>query len=169
MRDEFTRFFDDHYEPIVRSLTLVFEDRGRAEDAAQVGFEKAYRKWRTVAPLDRPATWVYVVALRSARRELQRDARRPQSDSALEIVAFEEASTTGVDIQASLAALPLRQRSAVVLRYLGGLSLAEVAVAMGCTEGTVKATLHHALARLRVDMTDEASEPGDVGMVTDAG
>ena len=48
MGDEFTRFFDDHYEPIVRSLTLVFGDRTHAEDAAQVGFERAYRKWRIV-------------------------------------------------------------------------------------------------------------------------
>ena len=53
MRDEFTRFFDDHYESIVRSLTLVFDDRARAEDAAQVGFERAYRKWRAVGSLGR--------------------------------------------------------------------------------------------------------------------
>ena len=139
-------------------MTLVFGDRCRAEDAAQVGFERAYRKWRTVAPLARPATWVYVVALRDARRELQRNDRRHVPDVDLEMVGFDEASDIGLDVRASLATLPLRQRSAVVLRYLGGLSLAEVAAAMGCTEGTVKATLHHALARLRVDLTDEPSE-----------
>jgi RNA polymerase sigma factor (sigma-70 family) len=166
--DEFTRFFDDHYEPIVRSLTLVFGDRPRAEDAAQVGFERAYRKWRIVGSLDRPATWVYVVALRDARRQLQREDRRPRPDLELDAVGFDDASATGMDIRASLATLPLRQRTAVVLRYLGGLSGAEVATAMGCTEGTVKATLHHALARLRVDLTDEESLRDDNGVVSDA-
>jgi len=166
--DEFTRFFDDHYEPIVRSLTLVFGDRPRAEDAAQVGFERAYRKWRTVGSLDRPATWVYVVALRDARRQLQREDRRPRPDLELEPVGFDDASATGMDLRASLAALPLRQRTAVVLRYLGGLSGAEVATAMGCTEGTVKATLHHALARLRVDLTDQESLRDDDGVASDA-
>ena len=167
MGDEFTRFFDDHYEPIVRSLTLVFADRTRAEDAAQVGFERAYRKWRAVGSLDRPATWVYVVALRDARRQLQREDRRPRPDLELEPVGFDDASATGMDLRASLAALPLRQRTAVVLRYLGGLSGAEVATAMGCTEGTVKATLHHALARLRVDLTDQESLRDD-GVASDA-
>ena len=64
-------------------------------------------------------------------------------------------------VRSALARLPLRQRAAVVLRFLGGLSVAEVAEAMGCAEGTVKATLHGALRRLRIECDEE--------LVSDAG
>jgi RNA polymerase sigma factor (sigma-70 family) len=163
MRQSFDNFFERQYEPIVRSLTLVFGDRGRAEDAAQAAFERAYRKWRTVSEMHRPGTWVYVVALRDARRAMARD-ERVSSDLPIEdpaVDGIEDFAVTSLSIQYALAQLPLRQRAAVVLRYLGGLSVAEVAEAMGCAEGTVKATLHAALLRLRVEFSEE--------LVSDAG
>jgi RNA polymerase sigma-70 factor, ECF subfamily len=40
-----------------------------------------------------------------------------------------------------------RQRQALLLRYISQLTIPEIAVVMGCAEGTVKATLHAALAR----------------------
>jgi RNA polymerase sigma-70 factor, ECF subfamily len=154
--EDFAGFFDRQYEPVVRSLTLVFGDRARAEDAAQTAFERAYRKWRSVSVLERPGTWVYVVALRDARRLLAHGevAEEPAPAS---LVGIDELAVTSVWIRESLARLPLRQRAAAVLRYLGGLTVAEVAEAMGCAEGTVKATLHAALDRLRVQMSEEAT------------
>lgn len=163
MRQSFDNFFDRQYEPVVRSLTLVFGDRSRAEDAAQGAFERAYRKWRTVSEMDRPGTWVYVVALRDARRALARD-ERVSSDLPAEdpwVDGMEDLAVTTMSIQVALARLPIRQRAAVVLRYLGGLSVGEVAQAMDCAEGTVKATLHAALLRLRVEFSEE--------LVSDAG
>ena len=54
-------------------------------------------------------------------------------------------------MQNALGRLADRQRCALVLRFYADLSVAEIAAAMGCAEGTVKATLHQALQRLRVD------------------
>ncbi|HLK43710.1 MAG TPA: sigma-70 family RNA polymerase sigma factor [Thermoleophilia bacterium] len=165
VRETFDNFFDRQYEPVVRSLTLVFGDRSRAEDAAQGAFERAYRKWRSVSEMDRPGTWVYVVALRDARRALAREERgEPFGETAsgeTAVDGMEDIAVTSISVQAALARLPLRQRAAVVLRYLGGLSVSEVAQAMGCAEGTVKATLHAALQRLRVEFSEE--------LVSDAG
>lgn len=48
-----------------------------------------------------------------------------------------------------LSDLPDRQREAVALRYLEQLTVREAATAMGCAEGTVKATLSQALRSLR--------------------
>jgi DNA-directed RNA polymerase specialized sigma24 family protein len=59
----------------------------------------------------------------------------------------------------ALASLPLRQRQALALRYLLGMTQAEVAEAMGVAAGTAAATLHTArrnlAGRLRVDDTDD--------------
>jgi RNA polymerase sigma factor (sigma-70 family) len=152
--EDFGRFFQDHYGPVVRSLTLVFGDRVIAEDAAQGAFERAYRKWRSISALGRPGTWIYVVALRDARRKVQ---RRDEPGEGMDPagVGFEEATVTSLTVHEMLRDLPLRQRTAVVLRYLAGLPIAEIAEVMGCAEGTVKATLHSALRRMRVDLTEE--------------
>ena len=161
MGGEFDDFFDAHYDRVLRSLSLAFGDRGRAEEATQEAFARAWRRWGSVSALERPVAWVYVVATNEARRFLRRSGREapapagggddrpaPDGDPA-------GAVATAVSLRAALAALAPRQRTAVVLRYLAGLSLAEVAAAMGCAEGTAKSTLHAALGRLRIELSDE--------------
>jgi RNA polymerase sigma factor (sigma-70 family) len=61
---------------------------------------------------------------------------------------------TRLEIADALKALAPRQRLAVVLRYLAALRNDEVARAMDCSVGTVKATLHSALKNLRVDLEE---------------
>jgi RNA polymerase sigma-70 factor, ECF subfamily len=151
---DFESFFADHHDHVVRALTLAVGNRSRAEDLAQEGFARAYRRWRSVSVMERPVAWVYVVALNRFRRELRRQRSEPpagatHSDDPAASVAVV------VSVRAALDTLSPRQRTAVVLRYLGDLRLAEVAEAMGCSVGTVKATLHNALRKLRVDLEEE--------------
>jgi RNA polymerase sigma-70 factor (ECF subfamily) len=159
--DDFDQFFRDHYARVLGSLRLAGGDVGEAEDAAQEAFAKAMLRWKSVSVMDRPATWVYVVAIRELRRH------RPRRDEALgaEQPAFLGSSpdhagavATGADIERALAALPPRQRLAVVLRFHADLTVPEVSRAMRCSEGTVKSTLHSAIDRLRTDLGDSALE-----------
>src|SRR5207247_6005222 len=111
---------------------------------------------RSVRTMDRPAAWVYVVAVRAMRRQLAARGRAYESagDVRQEGPDATEGVVTAAVVTRALDALPPRQRLAVVLRFHGDLTVPEVARAMRCSPGTVKSTLHAALARLRVDLGD---------------
>ncbi len=60
-------------------------------------------------------------------------------------------------LRAAIAALPSRQRAAITLRLVEGLEYAQIAEAMGCDIGAVRANLHLARARLRHVLEDSTS------------
>lgn len=150
----FEAFYNEHYDSVRRSLCAAFRDALVAEEAAQESFTRAYMHWRRVSQMDRPDGWVYVVAVRVATRRSPRlrvrDARTSEVDIADGVVTHEM-------LRSAIEQLPQRQRLAIVLRYLADLPVDDVAAAMGCAAGTVKSTLHAALARLQVGL-DETEE-----------
>ncbi len=160
-------FYDGHYASVCRALTLALRDRELAEEAAQEAFTRAYVYWRRVGRMDRPACWVYVVAMRVAfrRRRAEPDiagVRDAAGEARGESVDFADGVVEREALRAAIAELPERQRVAIVLRYLADLPLADVAAAMGCAVGTVKSTLNAARARLEVELGDDRDDVDDV-------
>ena len=148
----FEVFYDANYASVARSLSLALQDPQLAEEATQEAFIRAYVSWRRVERMERPAGWVYVVAMRVAFRRRARATTH-------ELVEATDANLADTvvareTLRAAIEALPERQRTAVVLRYFADLPLADVAAAMGCALGTVKSTLHAALARLQIELDD---------------
>jgi RNA polymerase sigma-70 factor (ECF subfamily) len=154
--DEFAAFYREHYGAVVRTVALALGDRARAEEATQEAFTRAFRRWRSVREMERPRAWVTVVAIRAERRALARAPRTQHLDDASARPAVDQSSAvvTRVDLGQAVDRLTARQRAVVVLRYLADLPVADVARALGCAEGTVKATLHQSLAKLRVDLEE---------------
>jgi RNA polymerase sigma-70 factor (ECF subfamily) len=155
---DFEGFFELNYQPVVQGLRLAFGDRPGVEDAVQDAFAKAYVRWSSVGSMSRPGTWVYVVAARSLRRVGRRDARPETVVEGPAAVAFDQTTVDRIGLEHALRALAPRQCATVVLRYLGGLSVAEVAQALRCSPGTVKASTHAALAHLRLDLEEARDE-----------
>ena len=83
---------------------------------------------------------VGLAAIRKRPRELSTETLRAQ--------AAETASDPEV-LREAVLALPERQRDVLLLRLVEGLSVAETACRMQCAEGTVKASLHQAVRKLR--------------------
>jgi RNA polymerase sigma-70 factor (ECF subfamily) len=159
MMDDFATFFEDHYGSVVRAVAMAVGDRGRAEDLTQEAFVRAFRRWQVVSAMDRPITWVYVVALNAERRHWRRAQRQSGYEDQRDVLLVDPAGgvVTTIVIRDALGRLAPRQRAVVALRYLADLRVSEIAEVMGCAEGTVKAALHQALRNLRVDL--EGSEP----------
>lgn len=159
MEDERIRAFLRHdYARVVAAVSLLLEDRARAEDAVQ---EAMVRYWERSAGVESPRAWITTVALNLARtsrrrtqaerRALQRVLRRRPPEGA--------GQDADDDIRSAVARLPPAQRSAVALHYLVDLSVADVAEVLGVAEGTVKTNLHRARIALRSRLLTE--ELGD--------
>lgn len=87
----------------------------------------------------------YLTGRRRAWRREVPTAALPEQPSIDGLVA----SDLRPALVAALAALPPRQRAAIVLRYFDDLSEAQCADALGCAPGTVKSQTSKALAKLR--------------------
>jgi RNA polymerase sigma-70 factor (ECF subfamily) len=152
--DDFDAFYEDEYGSVLRSVTLALGEPDRAEEVTQEAFVRALRRWKTVAGMANPAGWVVVVAVNADRKRWRREQSAPVEQSmSASMGDHATAVATAIDLREALDRLTGRQRAAVVLRYLADLPIAQIEIALGCAEGTAKATLHQALAILRIDLT----------------
>lgn len=143
---------------VVRAFT---EDDGDAEDLLQqlwiIAADRAHRRDPRM-PL---GAWLHRVALNLGRTHHRRGARRRwlrlRWTTELPHLAIDPPASP-VDERApvwrAVAALPSLQRDVVLLRVVDGLSTREAADRLGRAEGTVKASLHRALATLRRHLSD---------------
>ena len=83
----------------------------------------------------------------------QRRLEEYPTDEVPDRAVADHAADSGLSdsVQRALDRLPSRMRAAVVLRYCEDMSEAEVAEALGISQGTVKSTVSRAVAKLRID------------------
>ena len=154
----FEQFFEAQYRGICRALWLGLGEDCEPEDAAQEAFARAFQKWNALSRIERPATWVFVVAVRQARRNQRRRERSLKASVwAIEPQQPIEDAAFRLTVVTALGQLAPRQRLAIVLRYHADLSVQDIAKAMRCREGTVKATIHSAHDRLRTLLPDDST------------
>jgi RNA polymerase sigma-70 factor (sigma-E family) len=140
--DGVAELYRQEYGPMVRLAHLITGSNEVAEDIVQESFVKMYRSWDRPAQPGAYLRSVVVNGCRSwhRRRRLERD-RLPRPIP--ETVAPESR-----ELLDALAALGVRQRTALVLRFYADLSEADVARALGCRPGTVKSLVHRGLREL---------------------
>ena len=140
---------------VYRIALVSLFDSEHAADVAQEVFCRAYTGLKSFRFGAEPFTWIYR-ATKNVCREFNRKRRTEPLDeephdrapaAAQQIATDEDAR----QVRSLVASLPERQREVVVLRVFEELSVAATAAAMGCRQGTVKALLHKAMLRLRLD------------------
>ena len=163
------------YQDRLYAFALRFcGNREDAEEVAQDAFVRAYRALKTY-PADRVRAlalraWLYRIALNVARNRYRRKRPRTVSlesasrsiDGGDDGVAFDppasaedrpdrrfESGRQRADMAVLIAALPPRFREALILRYVEGLPIAEVAAVLKQPLGTAKSNVHRAINALR--------------------
>jgi RNA polymerase sigma factor (sigma-70 family) len=147
---EIRGFLSRDYPRLVNAVALASGSYPAAEDAVQEALVRAWMRSERGERVESLPAWVVAVALNETRsgwrRALaERRARRRLPERSVSVVAPSE---DHIDVARALEALPRRQREVAVLRYLLEMSTAEVAAALGITQGTVKSSLARARAHL---------------------
>lgn len=166
---EFSSVVQSHRPQIFRFLLASTRDIDLAETLTQECFLKAHRNWASFRGESSAMTWLMRIAI-----NLQKDHWRNRR-----IQFWRQTSTNSVDLDEASEWLPSqessqeqkllarervgqvwraveglseRQRTVFLLRYVEELELADIARTTGLSEGTVKAHLSRALARVRTEL-----------------
>ncbi len=164
-----------------RVLNIVgrfVRDRSEAQDVTQEAFIKAYRAIGSFRGDSQFYTWLYRIAVNTAKNYLASQSRRPtdQMNSAdiddpesystpdiLRNMDSPEALTLTEEMQHTIARaikeLPDDLREAISLRELEGLSYDEIAQAMSCPIGTVRSRIFRAREAISRELNDLDGTP----------
>jgi RNA polymerase sigma-70 factor, ECF subfamily len=164
---------------IQRLLSRMLRDQSDIDDVMQEAFIKAYRAFPQFRGDSAFYTWLYRIAINTARNWMASQSRRPSTPSlnqSREDETFDEidnlidnntpesamASREIVDtVNAAIDHLPEDLRTAIVLREIDGLSYEEIAEAMDCPIGTVRSRIFRAREAIATRLRPVLENRGD--------
>jgi RNA polymerase sigma factor (sigma-70 family) len=156
--NDFTEFVRDHGDALLRTARLLIRDATEAQDVLQTALLRLSRRW----PVQHPHAYVRRSLVNLARDRTRRQHLVPEPAEAREdrlvpLPDHADAHASQAALEQLLSLLPVKQRAAVVLRVVEGMSEAEAAAAMRCRPGTVASNLSRGLARLRAHLPEGAT------------
>jgi RNA polymerase sigma-70 factor (ECF subfamily) len=131
------------------------KDTDAAEDVTQEAFIKAYEKLNSFEGRASFKSWLFQIAVNTARNKLREFKRDTVDFEDANLAVDAEAENTLVHtavadiLQKEVEKLPMKQKTALVLRVYEDLSFNEIADIMECPYDTAKANYRHALLKLR--------------------
>ncbi|MBW4719128.1 SigE family RNA polymerase sigma factor [Saccharothrix obliqua] len=152
---EFAEYVARQRPALMRFATVLTCRTWLAEDLVSDVLGRAFERWDRISGMAEPHAYVRRMVVNeylSWRKRLTRTSPRAEIEPRAVSDGADERAERDAMIR-RLAALPRKQRAAVVLRYYAGLSDQEIATQLGCREPTVRSQIHRALKTLRVDLT----------------
>ena len=158
-RSDFSDFVVARSPALQRAAYLMVGDVGLAQDLVQEALVKTYAAWTRLADLGHAEAYartsVTTTAISWFRRKSYSNERTVQRLPDPMITDHAGAVVDHSAVWGALLTLPVRQRTAVVLRYYEDLTEAQTAETMGCAVGTVKSQVSAAMAKLRELLGDD--------------
>jgi len=146
--EPFDTFYHREFRGLVRLAMVLVDSQEQAEEVVQDSFAALYLRYQTVGT---PLAYMRASVLNGSRKVLR---RRALARKLLGHVRPDDEMVYNHVIDA-VRRLPAKQRAAVVLRYDLQLTDSEIAETLKVPLGTVKSTLHRAIAQLRQEITND--------------
>ncbi len=152
----FNTWYEAVHRQLVSTVVAVFGDLELAQDAADEACVRAFERWGIVGEMQSPNGWAVRVALNVAKRKRRRHA---MEQALLQRQRQRQRITEGPagELWYVVSQLPARQRQAVALRHVMGLTEVDIAEVMSISRGGVSSTLRAAYASLEYRLSDEGN------------
>ncbi|HEY0449221.1 SigE family RNA polymerase sigma factor [Actinophytocola sp.] len=165
MRDRFDQFVADRLDRLLRYATALTCDPHLAQDIVQEVLLRAQHRWARIESLAAPDAYVRRMITNEYLSWRRRRAARTiaSTHGTLDALGTPTADpATGYAerdaMRARIAALPRKQRAAILLRYYEDCTDAEIAELLGCAAGTVRSHISRALQTLRANESRQVKE-----------
>ncbi|WP_025272553.1 RNA polymerase sigma factor [Haloglycomyces albus] len=159
---DFIDLYEDHYSDLAGQVSAYLGDASEAQDMVQEAFLRAWQRWDRIGVYDQPLAWVRRVAWNLATNRHRRNqvARRfllKQRDPE----GVPAVNPDHIALHEALQKVGARQRKAIVMHYMGDMSVADIAEVCGVRAGTVKSWLHRGRKELAGLLGDDPRPPAD--------
>ena len=144
--------FNGCYPRLAGWIRRLVDDDETAHEIASEAFTRLLVRWTA---LDNPQSYLYMIATNLVRdhwRKTERERRAMRAVTASGATEHVPSPAHDVEVRQLIQGLPARLRSTFLLHYYAGFAVREVAVLLGRPEGTVKADLFQARAKLRASL-----------------
>jgi RNA polymerase sigma-70 factor, ECF subfamily len=145
--------FNACYPRLAGWVRRLVDDDDTAHEIASEAFTRLLSRWSS---LDSPQSYLYMIATNLVRDHWRKTSRERRALRAVSAVPGDglQYPAQDVDVRALIETLPDRLRQPFLLYHYAGLPVREVAALLGRPEGTVKADLFQARARLRASLKE---------------
>jgi RNA polymerase sigma-70 factor, ECF subfamily len=146
--------FNTCYPRLAGWVRRLVDDDDTAHEIAAEAFARLLGRW---SRLENPQSYLYMIATNLVRDHWRKTGRERKALQAVQAGVPSDPSyqpAQDVHVRELLQALPDRLRSPFLLHYYAGFPVREVATLLGRPEGTIKADLFQARARLRAALGD---------------
>jgi len=156
-QDALAQIMAAHDGDMARVCMVICGDVDTAREAVQAAWPIAWRKLGSLRDPARLRPWLVSVAANEARQIMRSDRRRTARERHLAPPAPADPGERSdyLDLAAAVSRLETDDRRLIGLRYVAGLSSAEIAREMGGTAAAVRGRLARAVQRLRRDLVDD--------------
>ena len=169
-KEGFEEFARARFQQLRALAYVTCGDWQIAEDAVSGVLSRLYLRWEKVAT---PDAYARAAVIRAAIDHKRRPWRRESvvGDAFPDVAVADPSGDVDerLRMRAALRQVPPRQRATLVLRFLEGLSVDEVAEVLGCSPGTVKSQTKRGLDTLRNVLAADITERGEDHVVSHRG
>lgn len=155
------QLFAENYPKLAGWVRRLVDDDDTAHEIASEAFVRLLSRWTKPSNLDSPQSYLYMIATNLVRdhwRKMERERRAMRAVTSGGDLEPTSDPAQDVDVRALIQGLPPRLREPFLLHYYAGFGIREIAVLLKRPDGTIKADLYHARAKLKEAL--EARGPG---------
>lgn len=160
------QLFMANYPKLAGWVRRLVDDEETAHEIASEAFVRLLSKWTSPDKLENPQSYLFMIATNLVRdhwRKAERERRAIRNATAGSDPEPSTNPAQDVDVRELIAVLPARLRDPFLLHYYAGFGIKEISVLVKRPEGTVKADLYHARARLKEALAEREVGQGRGG------